>query len=389
MQKTCILLFIFSLFLVTNAQINHKTYPETNTTNKLMEEFNDAISVKSFGAKGDGVNNDSAAIQSAINAAAVKKGTVFFVKGTYNISGVLRVDPYVKLLGENNDNTIIQTIKPVTALLVLSHTCISNIHIRGLYGNVTPTIGINSGSAEDVTIENNIIEYFFHGLNTGGYSHHWKISGNIVRYNKWDGIFIAAQSNYMHVTNNKIYANGSNGIDVNGSFNKIEFNTVDSNGYGFARVGYDGWGILVSAIAAGLPGDANNNIVRNNWIRKSCMQNIIIRADAGRTANYNVISNNTCIGSIMGTDLNSDGICIDGSVKGELTGNKITGNTVIGQRRHGIAISSWKAIPKQTVVSGNKIYNNNGYGLLLTGIETVAQDNTYLYNFKGDIHRSP
>jgi len=48
----------------------------------LANRFADVVNVKDFGAVGDGVADDTAAIQAAIN----KNATVFFPKGTYNVT---------------------------------------------------------------------------------------------------------------------------------------------------------------------------------------------------------------------------------------------------------------------------------------------------------------
>jgi Pectate lyase superfamily protein len=56
------------------------------------------FNVKSYGAVGDGVANDTAAIQTAVNAAGLVQGTVFFPSGTYRITQI-NVNAVVKLEG--------------------------------------------------------------------------------------------------------------------------------------------------------------------------------------------------------------------------------------------------------------------------------------------------
>ncbi len=56
------------------------------------------LDVRQFGAKGDGKNVDTKAIQSAIDAAAESQGAVFFPPGVY-LSAELRVRPNVALIG--------------------------------------------------------------------------------------------------------------------------------------------------------------------------------------------------------------------------------------------------------------------------------------------------
>jgi len=67
------------------------------------------LDVRSFGAKGDGLANDLAAIRAALAAAQKAKGaTVFFPPGAYRIDETLVVPPGVTLRGASRDACIIQ-----------------------------------------------------------------------------------------------------------------------------------------------------------------------------------------------------------------------------------------------------------------------------------------
>lgn len=70
------------------------------------------LSVKDFGAKGDGVTNDTAAIQAAIDHVyGAGGGTVFFPSGTYLVTSVVRnwTNPItVNLTGEGKRSTILK-----------------------------------------------------------------------------------------------------------------------------------------------------------------------------------------------------------------------------------------------------------------------------------------
>jgi hypothetical protein len=58
-------------------------------TRTVQSKLRDVVSVKDFGAKGDGVTNDTAAIQAAITAVfSSGGGTVFFPKGVYMVSSL-------------------------------------------------------------------------------------------------------------------------------------------------------------------------------------------------------------------------------------------------------------------------------------------------------------
>jgi hypothetical protein len=68
---------------------------------KLFNRINDFLDVRDYGAKGDGVTDDTAAINAAIAVASVKGGKVFFPAGTYKVTSPLLVNAIgVSLVGE-------------------------------------------------------------------------------------------------------------------------------------------------------------------------------------------------------------------------------------------------------------------------------------------------
>ena len=74
---------------VTNPPYNYNNGATGEVTRTLQAKLADFLSVKDFGATGNGVTDDAAAIQAAITASSVGGGTVrtvFFPKGTYAIS---------------------------------------------------------------------------------------------------------------------------------------------------------------------------------------------------------------------------------------------------------------------------------------------------------------
>ena len=98
-------------------------------TNKLQE----SVSVKDFGAVGDGSTNDAAAIVAAITYVTSAGGRVYFPPGTYIVSSSFTVPNYVTLVGAGMRATIIK---------------------RGFTGDLITSFG-GYAALEDLTIEGN------------------------------------------------------------------------------------------------------------------------------------------------------------------------------------------------------------------------------------------
>lgn len=65
------------------------------------------INVKGFGATGDGVTDDTTAIQAAINEAEFGNGTIYFPTGVYITTSTILVGRYIDLRGEGQRATFI------------------------------------------------------------------------------------------------------------------------------------------------------------------------------------------------------------------------------------------------------------------------------------------
>ena len=117
------------------------TSPGDRVQRSLQDRLDDRVSVRSFGAAGDGFVDDTAAIQRAIdqlfiNPASIgepgSRVTLWFEAGTYNITDELRIPPYAHLVGDGIDSTIISQISAVTTGAVVFRTVDGN-SIPGTY----------------------------------------------------------------------------------------------------------------------------------------------------------------------------------------------------------------------------------------------------------------
>lgn len=85
----------------------------------IQERLDDRVSVKAFGALGDGVTDDTEALQRAIDQLYLNVATrtnetsrviLYFEPGEYIISEELRIPPYTHLMGSGIDSTVIHLI---------------------------------------------------------------------------------------------------------------------------------------------------------------------------------------------------------------------------------------------------------------------------------------
>ena len=80
----------------------------------VNSKLKDVVSVKDFGAVGDGVANDTAAINRALyelfcrEVNAEVRRSLYFPAGTYLIDDTILIPPYAKIWGEGMNSTVIK-----------------------------------------------------------------------------------------------------------------------------------------------------------------------------------------------------------------------------------------------------------------------------------------
>ena len=111
------------------------------TVRTLQEKFDDFVSVRDFGALGDGATDDTVAINRALfelycreDFAGAKKA-LYFPAGQYIISGELKVPPHATLIGEGPYSTVIEQTADIGDASVIFHTADDLQQIEGSLGS--------------------------------------------------------------------------------------------------------------------------------------------------------------------------------------------------------------------------------------------------------------
>ncbi|MGG5741056.1 glycosyl hydrolase family 28-related protein [Bacillus cereus group sp. IBL03679] len=151
----CVLLVLFACFLFLEKD------KEESSPNY---QFESGLSVKDFGAKGDGKTNDSPAIQEAVRNLEKKGGgTLYFPKGNYLITASINVNKSIQIKGEGKYNSILKLNGPIKAIDLSSKIAKLGVAIEslGIVGTgekgqigIDAYYFVNGSRIQDVRIEN-------------------------------------------------------------------------------------------------------------------------------------------------------------------------------------------------------------------------------------------
>lgn len=344
------------------------------------------INVKAapYNAKGDGVTDDTAAIQLAINIAAsvITGGVVYFPPGTYIVNG-LAITTSIGLLGAGTD---LSTIKLANG------------------ANVSPVIvsGSVRGFCQDLTIDaNKAGNALGHGivLTTNGYQmlrsrvqnaaqNGVELSGlgNVLQDSEFvscggSGIRLVSNASDNLVTGCTVQANNNgifiydNGVAAYCYRNRIIGNLVSNNvGTSPAQAqdgGISGNGAPDTIIADNdvhdntgrgihVFGNSPGTIIANNRLTGNGQTNQVSGIDVGDVGDYNFL----VIGNIVWTS-GAAGIFVVGLQRSIISGNECINNgitSVVPQNANGITIDSvTNALPvRDNIITGNICFDSQG-----------------------------
>ncbi|EJM61988.1 parallel beta-helix repeat (two copies) [Pseudomonas sp. GM50] len=330
------------------------------------------FNVQNFGAKGDGITDDTAAIQSAIDAAAAAGGgQVYMPSGTYIVSGgeepsdgCLMLKSNVYLYGDGMGAT---TVKVADG----SDTKITGV-IRSAYGEETHDFGVSNltidGNRDSTTGK---IDGWFNGYIPGeaGYDSNVTLDGVEIKDCSGYGFDPHEQTVNMVIKNSVSHGNGLDGFVADFLSNSTFENNIayDNDRHGFNvvtsthdftltnNVAYDngGNGIVVQRGSEDIPSPSNITITGGE-VYGNGAEGVLIKMSSEVTVSGLDIHDNT-----------SAGIRIYGSNHVEIIDNTLNNNS-LGNPVPEIIIQSYN----DTLGVSGKYFNgsdNTIQGNIITG----------------------
>jgi len=116
----------------TDATVQTGEFSNDPVKRNIQQRLDDIVSIKSFGVVGDGVTDDTSALQRAVDQIFLNSGDKFNANsrralkleaGSYKVTNTIHIPPYANIIGDGPDKTIItmhvdpnelsQTAKPV------------------------------------------------------------------------------------------------------------------------------------------------------------------------------------------------------------------------------------------------------------------------------------
>ena len=227
---------VTSLTNTDSSQIVYNQGGSNAVTTNVKAKLQEFVSVKDFGAVGDGVTDDTAAIQAAIDALPASGGQVYVPAGKYLVTSGLVTTVRVKLVGDGNSviaaspspSEIIKASSmtgPVYTMSAANSIC-ESISFIGQSGNTGDGVLITSGrcTLRDVGVFSMGNDGVRIGTDTGGENNNlWVLDNCKTKSNGQHGVHISegagplADANAGTCIALDTQANGGSGVYLNGA----------------------------------------------------------------------------------------------------------------------------------------------------------------------------
>lgn len=337
-----------------------------------------------YGVVGDGVADDTAAIQALINGVGPNT-TIHFPAGTYKHTNLAFTSKSnFALVGDGAVFVATTRTQRYLAFVNCTDFTVRGITSKGATATVRsgPTRGISMEGCSRFTITGN------HVFNTEGVGIYagavaggagcvdGRISDNLVHDTWADGIHITGTSKRITVTGNVINESGDDSIAVvsygSDSFGPCEDVSITGNTSWHSK----SRGIT---LAGGKNLTASGNTIRdsrNAGIYAAYESSYSLRALVNVTISGNTITGANTYGAVT----NYAGIHIvgDGGTAIPVSGITVIGNTIEGSRQWGILVGSAAAGLYGATITGNTIRNTGTNGLMVQRAKDVSLSNNLI-----------
>ena len=306
-------------------------YVQTGTgavATTVQARLRQSLSVKDFGATGDGTTDDTTAIQNALNAGTGR--SVYFPAGTYRFSSTLLVKTKTTLIGDGMNKSILK----LTSGFGAGTTAIRNDIITG-------TVDVYY----DTDLE-------FYGLTFDGNNNSTR-TGELVAIAKVQNVTFSncGFQNHTYIA-----------LALTANSNMIVTECYFTNNGRPIPSTVSAPALWTAATVLGTPYDVrveNNFFYDNNWSAAYFMPT------RGSFTNNNCINNgeSTVFCNSTGAYLRIENNTIDGTTRSNISGSGIecgapytiiTGNTIVGCAAEGIALTDVQNV----TIADNLIFNN-------------------------------
>ena len=300
----------------------------------VQGKLRESVSVKDFGAVGDGVTDDTAAIQAALNSGA---GQVDLVDGTYLITGNVQMNSNQSFVGRGGVLTTSNgTFNYGIFVNGKQNVRIEGIRVVGPSGGNGFDVAVFINASTNVTVENCLIQ---------------DIGNEAVSPNEWGhGIEIGGGSTNVKVLNNTIknikgYGNfRGDGITLRASSNTlIQGNTIDTN----------------RRMQIAVIDEATDVKIIGNQLLNGYLAGIDIEPNSVNTTGEITIQGNTIrnFGSKPGSTIGVQFYGID-LHSNEFDNISIVGNVITAENAQAVSCIHGQNVAKYATITGNVLWCN-------------------------------
>jgi hypothetical protein len=327
----------------------------------VQAKLRDEVSVKDFGAVGDGVTNDLTSIRAALAAVgAAGGGTVYFPRGTYMVSDYLTVPSNTRLVGESKNSVVLRASANFTDAFVVfenvSYSGVYDIHFDGNgFSFVHPT--------ETTTYRPGLIHIRADVATKTLFSSHITVDNCIIEdCNDNDGIGIEVDNNYITVTNCTIF-------DIDGTTSAVHANGINADGTDFSIFANN----LIYAVDGNATGYAHPLRLHSTERCRAVGNRVVVDTNYGIIIDgrYNVVDGNQI--DMVGSG--TIGIQLADNSPFQCEGNLVCNNTVVAQSAHaGTGITAVATLTDENVIRGNYIRGLTTRGIDVEGCAVIGNE---------------